>query len=137
MTTKGLLEEVVSVLTEKLSATPLNADVQMMLDNYDKWTPRAASADVLLHYTGSDAVADSKLRERNSFDVMLFARFYNGESGVFGFLQAIRNALDARRIAGAATPLQWDGTRFYNQKNGVWCYIISYSVTINLDNVQA
>lgn len=137
MTTKELLEGVVQTLRLKLAEEPLNADVQMMLDNYNNWTPLSASADVLVHYAGSDVVAESRVCEVLTFDVMLFARFYAGESGVFRFLQAIRSELDGRRIAGAATPLQWGGTRFYNHNKGVWCYIISYSVTIKLDNVQS
>jgi hypothetical protein len=133
---ESLLEDVQGKIKVSLNPAP-GAGVQIMMDNYDNFKPSSAGADILIHYVDSDPVGGSEVREEVSFDVYLFVRRYKGELGIFRYISAIKNALHNYRSQYASSKVRYKGNRFYNHKSGVWCYIISFSTTMLINDNEA
>lgn len=123
------LEAVVDRVKVALNPAP-GANVQLMLDNYDNFKPTAVNADVLIHYLDSEPIGGSVIREEVNLDVYLFARKYSSDPSVFRYVALIKKALANWRCDGTSTPVKYLGNRFYNHKQGIWCYIISFSTTM-------
>lgn len=123
-----LLKDVKDKLRDSFSAA--EANVIIMTDNFSKWNPGHAKADVLVHYSSLEP--KNVKHDSITLDIYAFIRNYapSANEGVFFYTDKIRTSLSKWVAANSVGKLRYEGTSFEYQKEQIWCYRLRFSTTI-------
>lgn len=117
---------------EKLSDSFSNAEAKViiMTDNFSKWKPGHAKADIIVHYSSLEAL--SVKVDELTLEVYVFVRSYasSANEGVFYYTDKIRSSLSKWVAPNSVGKIRYEGVTFEYEKDSIWCYRIRFTTKI-------
>lgn len=115
-------EELESALADKITALGIVANPYPQ--NPANYVPSAFPGEVLIRYVGSyyaaDDVSGVQKERRQTVEIVAVSTELRGESGIYAWLDRIREELEGFVLLKAGGPLELEAEEFMDEYNGTW-----------------